>query len=141
MARRGNTIAYIGVGSNMGNPRGNIDKAIQLVESIERVKVKRVSSIYKTEPVDGPPQRNFLNGVFEIETTLGPFKLLDEFRGIEKLLKRERKIKNGPRTIDLDILLFGNEKIDTENLKIPHPRMRQREFVLRGLRDLGVKTV
>ena len=130
------TRAYIGIGSNLGDRKANIKKAIGLVKSLKGVEVKRVSSIYETEPMGGPPQGHFLNGVFEIETTLGPFGLLKEFQDIEKRLGRIRKMRNGPRTVDLDILLFDDEKIDAEDLKIPHPRMREREFVLRGLREL-----
>ena len=133
---RGKAIAYIGVGSNLGDRKANIDKAIGLVKLTKGITLKRVSSIYETKPKGGPPQGDFLNGVFEIETMLDPFKLLVELKNIEKHLGRKRKVKNSPRTIDLDILLFGDKKVDTKSLKIPHPRMHKREFVLRGLREL-----
>ena len=120
----------------MGDRRANIDKAIKLVKLVKGVRFKRISSIYETEPVGGPPQGDFLNGVFEIETTVSPSRLLDELQKIEKNLGRRRRVKDGPRTIDLDILLFGNKKVNEKNLKIPHPRMHRREFVLRGLREL-----
>jgi len=127
---------YIGVGSNLGDRKSNIEKAIELVKLIKGVKMERASSVYETEPVGGPPQGKFLNGVLKIKTTINPFKLLGELRKIEKHLGRKRRIKNGPRAIDLDILLFGKKKIDTKSLKVPHPRMHKREFVLRGLREL-----
>ena len=127
---------YIGVGSNLGDRKSNIEKAIELVKLIKGVKMERASSVYETEPVGGPLQGKFLNGVLKIKTTINPFKLLGELRKIEKHLGRKRRIKNGPRAIDLDILLFGKKKIDTKSLKVPHPRMHKREFVLRGLREL-----
>jgi len=127
---------YIGVGSNLGDRKSNIEKAIELVKLIKGVKMERASSVYETEPVGGSPQGKFLNGVLKIKTTINPFKLLGELRKIEKHLGRKRRIKNGPRAIDLDILLFGKKKIDTKSLKVPHPRMHKREFVLRGLREL-----
>lgn len=132
-----NTTAYIGIGSNLTDRKANIKKAIELVGSIKGINVERTSSIYETEPAGGPPQEKYLNGVFEIKTTLDPDKLLDELRKIEDCLGRRREMKNGPRTIDLDILLFGCKKINTKTLKIPHPRMHKREFVLKGLRELN----
>ncbi|MFH1593121.1 MAG: 2-amino-4-hydroxy-6-hydroxymethyldihydropteridine diphosphokinase [Candidatus Omnitrophota bacterium] len=132
---------YIGIGSNLGDRNANIDKALKLVSMVKGVKLQKVSSIYETEPCGGPLQGNFLNGVFNIKTTLDPFKLLAELGKIEKNLGRRRSALNGPRTIDLDILLFGSRRIDTEKLKIPHPRMHKREFVLRGLRELNARVV
>lgn len=127
---------YIGIGSNLGDRRANIEKAIKLVKLIKGVRIKRTSSIYETDPEGGLPQEKYLNGVFKIETKLDSHKLLGELQRIEKHLGRKRKAKNAPRTIDLDILLFGNRKINTKDLKVPHPRMHKREFVLRGLREL-----
>ncbi len=127
---------FIGVGSNLGDRARNIERAIELLKLTKKVKFRRASSIYETEPVGGPPQGKFLNGVFEIETTLGPLELLRELQKIERQLGRKRSVKNGPRTIDLDILLFGDKRINQKGLKIPHPEMHKREFVLRGLREL-----
>ncbi len=136
MSRRKSTVAYIGIGSNPGDRKANIEKAIGLVKMIRGTKFVKTSSIYEAEPVGGPPQGPFLNGVFEIKTALDPLKLLKELKSIEKQLGRKRKIKNGPRMIDLDILLFGRKKINARNLKVPHPRLHKREFVLRGLREV-----
>jgi len=127
---------YIGFGSNLGDRRANITKAVELVKLIKGIRLKKLSSIYETDPVGGPPQAKYLNGVFSVDTKIGPIKLLYELQNIEKRLGRKRKAKNSPRTIDLDILLFGDRKMNTKNLKIPHPRMHKREFVLRGLREL-----
>jgi 2-amino-4-hydroxy-6-hydroxymethyldihydropteridine diphosphokinase len=96
-----------------------------------------VSSIYETDPVGGVPQGKFLNGVLEIETALTPKALLKKLNAIEKALGRERMVKNGPRTIDLDILYYGEEMIDEDGLVVPHPRINEREFVLKGLRELN----
>ena len=83
----------------------------------------------------------YLNSAIEIGTDLSPRELLDVLQGIEKQLGREKTIKDGPRTIDLDILLYGDEKIDEPDLKIPHPRMREREFVMKPLKDLGYESI
>lgn len=131
------TVCYIGIGSNLGDRRAYIDEAIRLLGSTKGISVKRVSSIYQTEPMGGPVQDKFLNGVIEIETELAPLELFKELAGIEAKLGRVRGVKNGPRTIDLDILYFGRENIDSADLVVPHPRIKDREFVLKGLRELG----
>lgn len=136
MQRRRGTSVYIGIGSNLGDRNANIKKAIKLVKLLKCVKFEKISSIYETNPVGGPPQGKFLNGVLKIKTEETPFRLLRELKGIEKELGRKRKERFASRTIDLDILLFGNKKVNSKNLKIPHPRMHKREFVLRGLREL-----
>ena len=127
---------YIGIGSNLGDRRANIKKALSLVKLLKNVRLKKVSSIYETDPIDGPKQDKFLNGVFEIGTKLEPSALLKELKKIEKAVGRKRKPKNHPRVIDLDILTFGDKKVNEKNLKIPHPKMHKREFVLKGLREL-----
>ena len=127
---------YIGIGSNLGDRRKNIDAAIEKLRQVNEVEVKKVSSIYETEPVGGPKQPDYLNAVMEIETTLGPRKLLAVLHEIEDHLGRKRSVKDGPRTIDLDMLTYGDEKIDEPDLKIPHPRMNEREFVLKPLGDI-----
>ena len=102
----------------------------------EEIEVKRVSSLYETDPVGGSDQPRYLNGVIEVETDLDPRGLLALLQEIENQLGRVRTVKNGPRTIDLDILTYGDKKIDEPDLKIPHPRMAEREFVQRPLSDL-----
>lgn len=124
--------AYIGIGSNMGDRKMYIDEAIKMLGSF----VKRVSSVYETEPVGLEEGDKFLNAVVEIETDMEPVALLDFLEGIEKKLGRKEKGAYKSRTIDLDILLYGDEKIDIPRLKIPHPRLKDRDFVLEPLLEL-----
>ena len=131
------TVCYIGIGSNLGDRRAYIDKTIETLGAVKGVKIRRISSIYETDPVGGIRQGKFLNGVMEIETTLNPSGLLKELNSIEAALGRVRGPKNAPRVIDLDILYFGRENIDSADLVVPHPRINEREFVLKGLRELG----
>ena len=131
------TTCYIGIGSNLGNRRSYISKAIEELRKSEGIFVKRISSIYETEPLGNVNQGKFLNGVLEVETNLEPKSLLEELNGIEHRLGRERTVKNGPRTIDLDILYYGDERIEDDNLIVPHPKIGERKFVLKGLRELG----
>ena len=128
---------FIGIGSNLGDRQGYIDKAIEELKNNKNIRFSRTSSIYETEPVSEIPQGKFLNGVLEIETSLEPKLLLKELNSVEEKLGRKRTISNGPRTIDLDILYYGEAKIKEDGLVIPHPGIRQREFVLKGLRELG----
>ena len=107
----------------------------------EGVEVRKLSRIYETEPLGGPQQPKFLNGVIQIYTSLGPRELLCLLQKIENDLGRKRIVRNGPRTIDLDILTYGDEKFDEPGLKIPHPRMEDREFVMRPLRDLQYESI
>jgi len=120
----------------LGDRKKHIEDAIEKLKNIEGVEVKRVSSIYETEPVGGPKQGKYLNGAIEIETGLGPREFLGKLQDIEKELGRKKTVKNGPRTIDLDILLYGDNKIDEPDLKIPHPNMREREFVMKPLKEI-----
>ena len=127
---------YIGIGSNLGDRQKYIESAIQGLKETKGIEVRKVSSIYETDPEGGPVQGKYLNGAIEIETELGPRELLTRLLNIETLLGRKRTVKNGPRTIDLDILLFGDQKIDEPDLKIPHPRMCGREFVMKPLKEI-----
>ena len=129
-------LCYIGIGSNLGDREKYIENAIEKLETIEGVEVKRVSHIHETEPVGGPKQGKYLNGAIEIETGLKPRELLAKLQDIENQLGRKRTIKNAPRTIDLDILLYGGNNIDEPDLKIPHPNMREREFVMKPLKEI-----
>ena len=127
---------YLGVGSNLGNRRRNIETAIGKLQNTEGVEVTKVSSLIETEPEGGPPQNKFLNGAIEIKTELPPSELLRQLKKIEKKLGRVKTVKNGPRPIDLDILKFGNRKVNTPHLKIPHPKMHKREFAMKPLKEL-----
>lgn len=128
---------YIGIGSNLGDRQSYIDRAIKEINDSANMRVLRVSSIYETRPVSEILQGEFLNGVLEIGTGLDPQDLLRELNAIEKRLGRERAAKNGPRTIDLDILYYGEEVVEEGNLTIPHPEILDRDFVLKGLKELG----
>ena len=130
------TSAFIGVGSNLGDRKQAIRQAEQKISTVYGVRFLRSAPVYETDPVGGPNQGLFLNTVWEIETELPAHELLDILRAIESDLGRLRTEKNGPRTIDLDLLLFGDEIIHEEGLIIPHPRLHERWFVLKPLWDL-----
>lgn len=132
---------FIGVGSNLGLREANINKAKILLRSKPGIHFRHSSELYETDPVDGPNQGKYLNAVWEIETQLEPRVLLQECHEIEKLLGRERKELNQPRTIDLDILFYGDQIIEESGLQIPHPRMRGRWFVLKPLWDLAADLI
>jgi 2-amino-4-hydroxy-6-hydroxymethyldihydropteridine diphosphokinase len=125
------TGVYLALGSNVGDRERNLRAAIELLP------VLRISPIYETEPVDYTEQPWFLNLVVEAETDLSPFDLLATTSRIEQELGRVRDIPKGPRTIDIDILLFGDQIVNTPDLQIPHPRMAERRFVLAPLADLA----
>ncbi|MFH1791508.1 MAG: 2-amino-4-hydroxy-6-hydroxymethyldihydropteridine diphosphokinase [Candidatus Omnitrophota bacterium] len=128
---------YIGIGSNLGQRNENIEFAIRELEKTGVIRVRKTSSIYETEPVGGPPQGRFLNGVMEIDTDLPPTMLLERLQDIESRMGRVRQEVDGPRIIDLDILLYDDQVFETPELTIPHPRMSRREFVLKGLREIA----
>jgi len=127
---------YIGIGSNVGNKIDNCIKGIDEIGKIKGSKIIFVSSFYKTEPISNINQDWFINCVVKIETDLTPYFLLSDLQDIEKRLGRKRHIKNGPRTIDLDILLYDNLIVNDDKLKIPHPRMHDRRFVLEPLAEI-----
>ena len=121
---------YLSLGSNVGDREANLRAAIQRLDPL------RVSPIYETEPVDYKDQAWFLNVVVEAETALFPRQLLARMQRIECELGRVRTVPKGPRTIDIDILLYGDVVMRTTELEIPHPRMTERRFVLQPLADL-----
>jgi len=129
--------AYISLGSNMGDKEEALRHAVELLQEHAAIDVVAVSSIYDTDPVGYEEQDIFLNIVVKITTTLEPQPLLDVCQQIEQQLKRVRIVRWGPRTIDLDILLFNDEAIETATLIVPHPRMHERAFVLVPLAELN----
>ncbi len=129
--------AYIGLGSNIGDREYQLNRAVELLKITEKTQVTLVSSYYNTAPVGYEQQPDFLNAVVEIRTSLSSRELLRVCSGIEKELKRERIIHWGPRTIDLDILLYGCNIINDTDLVIPHPRMHERRFVLEPLNEIA----
>jgi 2-amino-4-hydroxy-6-hydroxymethyldihydropteridine diphosphokinase len=120
--------AVIALGSNIGNPKENLDLALVLLK--EATDVKKVSSYYITKPVGYEEQPDFVNAVCIIETELPAMELLNMLHGIEKAMGRERTIKWGPRTLDLDIIQYGSLLSKSEELTLPHPRAHERKFVL-----------
>ena len=129
--------AYIGIGSNIGERERNLNCAIEMLNLAYEVEVTAVSSFINTTPIGYKEQPDFLNAAVEMITTLSAQKLLFVCQEIEKNLKRERIIRWGPRTIDLDILLYGDLILNEDNFTIPHPRMHEREFVLKPLTEIA----
>lgn len=129
-------IAYLSLGSNVGDRLGNLRKAMQLFCG-KGITLRCTSSVYETEPVDNTNQEWFLNCVAEVSTTLEPLALLHTLQGMETQLGRERTIPKGPRTIDIDILLYGDLIFENGELTLPHPRMQQRRFVLEPLQEIA----
>ncbi len=127
---------YLGVGSNLGERKKNISEAIHLLRKTQGIKINKTSRIYETLPVGGPEQGKFLNAAIKLKTTLTPLTLFKSLKRIEKALGRRKGVRWGPRVIDLDILLYGEEIIQEKGLRIPHPRMFEREFVLKPLSEI-----
>ncbi|MBE0446554.1 MAG: 2-amino-4-hydroxy-6-hydroxymethyldihydropteridine diphosphokinase [Actinobacteria bacterium] len=129
--------AYLSLGSNLGDRMDQLREAVRIIDGSRDTKIERVSSVYETEPIGGVPQQNFYNVVVEISTDLSPRDLLVLARMVEARLKRRRKVRWGPRTIDVDILIYGDTVIDDEDLTIPHAEMLKRVFVLVPLLEVA----
>jgi 2-amino-4-hydroxy-6-hydroxymethyldihydropteridine diphosphokinase len=127
---------YLSLGSNLGDRTAHLARAVALLEASD-IRVARASSIYETEPRDVPDQPWFLNQVIEAQTTLYPRQLLARTQKIEREMGRTRTVDKGPRVMDIDILLYGESKVLTEALEIPHPRIADRRFVLEPLHELA----
>lgn len=132
-SRRRPVSVYLGLGGNVGDPHYYLRRAIALLAAQPAIKVERVSPFLETEPVGYLEQANFLNGVVQITTSLTPQELLTATQSIENKLGRVRTVRWGPRTIDIDILLYGELILASADLTIPHPRMLERAFVLQPL--------
>ena len=132
---------YLGLGSNLGERRKNIEASLDLLMENPSIRVKKISSLIETEPEGVKKQPFFLNGVVEIETDLSPFLLLKFLKSIEKALGRKSARRWGPRIIDLDILLYSDLIIDDDNLKIPHPLLTERDFVLAPLKEIAPEAI
>lgn len=130
------TRAYLSLGSNIGDRRALLEEALRRLQTADLI-LRRVSSLYETEPQDLPDQPWFLNLVAEIDTALGPRALLDHACAIEARMGRRRLLSKGPRTIDIDILLYRDLILDSPELVLPHPRMARRRFVLEPLAELA----
>ncbi len=130
-------IAYIGIGANIGSPRAQCEEALRRINETKGIKVLRTSSFYRTEPIGVTDQGWFINAVCEVKTTVSPRRLLSRLKEIEGLMGRTEGPRWGPRLIDLDILLYGQIIIDEEGLKIPHPELHKRRFVLEPLCEIA----
>lgn len=128
--------AYLSLGSNLGDRMSYLCDALLLLSKLDFVAIEMVSSVYETDPQGYLDQTDFLNIVCRIKTELTPEELLSEIGKIESILGRERSIRFGPRTIDIDILTFENEVRNTEKLILPHPRMLERQFVLIPMNEI-----
>ncbi len=134
--------AFVGLGSNLGDRAAQIEGAIAALGRAAGVTVRQVSSLHETEPVGGPPgQGMFLNAVALVETKLEPIELLRVLQQIEAQFGRERTVRWGERTLDLDLLLFEDRILETPELSLPHPRMRGRRFVLEPLVEVAPTAV
>lgn len=127
---------FVGLGANLGNAQGAVMQAVESIGKLPNTQLIRCSSLYRSAPVDatGP---DYINAVLHIESRINAYDLLNAFQDIENLAGRERPYLNAPRTLDVDMLLFGSANIVSQRLTVPHPRMRARAFVLRPLSELA----
>jgi 2-amino-4-hydroxy-6-hydroxymethyldihydropteridine diphosphokinase len=129
--------AYVGLGANLGEPAETLRAALDELDSRADVSVRAVSEFHETEPVGGPPQPNYVNAAAELRTRLSPRGLLELLHEVEDRFGRERGVRNGPRTLDLDLLLYEQVRVTCPALKLPHPRMHARRFVLEPLSEIA----
>jgi 2-amino-4-hydroxy-6-hydroxymethyldihydropteridine diphosphokinase len=131
------TTAYVGIGSNLKDPRAQVLQAFNELDRLPQTRIVKKSSLYRSAPMGHAAQPDFINAVAQLETALPAERLLAELQEIEARHGRERSFANAPRTLDLDILLFGNATIQTPSLTIPHLRMHERAFVLKPLLEIA----
>jgi 2-amino-4-hydroxy-6-hydroxymethyldihydropteridine diphosphokinase len=129
-------IAYIGIGANLGEARANVEDALRRLAALPATRLTAQSCMWRTAPIESSGD-DYINAVAAIDTALDPHALLDALRAIELAHGRERPYRNAPRTLDLDILLYGEAIIDSPTLTVPHPRMHQRAFVLAPLCEIA----
>lgn len=134
-------IAYIGIGSNRGDRLGYCQKAADAIRHFRDTTVVRLSSYYETEPLEVSDQDWFINGVVAIRTALTPQELLSACQKVEQDLGRVRTVRYGPRTVDLDLLLYGERIVSTDRLTLPHPKLHLRRFVLVPMVEIAPKAV
>ena len=131
------TIAYVGIGSNLDEPRRQVLEALTELDRLPHTRVVKKSSLYRSAPMGHTDQPDFINAVAQLETGLPAERLLAELQELEARHGRKRSFPNAPRTLDLDVLLFGDLTLDSPTLKIPHPRMHERAFVLKPLLEIA----
>lgn len=129
--------AFLAMGSNLGDRWGHLTIAVAALEAHDGIDVVAVSDLYETDPIGGPEQDPFLNLVLSVDTVVEPLDLLDVCQSLEIAARRERLVHWGPRTLDVDVLLYGDASINTERLVVPHPRMWERRFVVEPLADVA----
>lgn len=134
-------VVYLSLGSNVGKREKYLKEAKAKLAENQAIKIKDISSVYQTEPVGYTDQADFLNLVIKLETSLEPLQLLDYTQKVEEELDRTRDMRWGPRTIDIDIILFGDQEINSNRLTVPHPRFQERAFVLIPLAELTTNVV
>jgi 2-amino-4-hydroxy-6-hydroxymethyldihydropteridine diphosphokinase len=132
-----NHIAFVGIGSNLGDKIGHCEKAIAELVGTDSNRLLSRSSLYRTRPVGYLDQDWFVNGVFQMETHLDPFDLLRAMKGVESSMGRARTVRWGPRIVDLDLLFYDDAVIQTPEVEIPHPRLHERQFVLIPLAEIA----
>jgi 2-amino-4-hydroxy-6-hydroxymethyldihydropteridine diphosphokinase len=134
---QGTQEAYVGLGANLEDPARQVRQALRELDDIPGTRVTARSSLYRTAPVGYLDQPDFINAVAKLQTALSPRELLDALHGIESGHGRRRSVRNAPRTLDLDLLLYGQTVMQDEDLTLPHPRMHERAFVLLPLAELA----
>ena len=140
--RQLSTTAFVGIGSNIQPRSKYIERSLNAINANRKIDVVQVSTIYETRPQGGPQgQMDYLNAVAKIVTSLDPLELLEALQNIELDLGRKRDVAWGPRTIDLDLLLYNDQIISTERLMVPHPLMHERRFVMQGLAEIAPDVV
>jgi 2-amino-4-hydroxy-6-hydroxymethyldihydropteridine diphosphokinase len=133
------SIAYLGIGSNLGDRVANLQLAVDGLASTPGVEVVAVSPVYETAPVGGPSQPDYLNAVVAVDTACSPRDLLEVAHRLESEAGRVRDVRWGPRTLDIDVLLVGEARVDDPDLVVPHPRMKERAFVVVPMADLDAE--
>jgi len=133
--------AFLGLGSNLGDRLATLQHAVDLLDAEPGITVLASSRVWETDAVGGPPQPDYLNAVVRVETDLEPRALLDACQRVEAALGRVRHVRWGPRTVDIDIELYGDETVDEPDLTVPHPRMLERAFVILPLLELELDPV
>jgi 2-amino-4-hydroxy-6-hydroxymethyldihydropteridine diphosphokinase len=131
------SLAYIGIGANLGDAQAQVRAAFDEIATLDGVRLVRRSSLYRTAPVGFLDQPDFINAVAAVETELPPHDLLAKLRGIEQRHGRVRDFRNAPRTLDLDVLLYSDLRLEDDALTLPHPRMHERAFVLAPLTEIA----
>ena len=131
------TAAYLALGSNLGDRHSHLAIAVAALDHHEQIELTGVSDLYETDPIGGPEQDAFLNMAVAVETDLDPIALLDVCQSLEVAAQRVRIERWGPRTLDVDVLLYGDQTIEHERLSVPHPRMWERRFVVEPLADVA----